>query len=101
MAQCPGCQGSIPTWRLWILTNFSTVTCASCGSVLRANRLRHSSIGGIFGVAWALIWIWGSRSGWSFPVLLTALLCLVGMLYAIAVFTRLEIVKGADPDKTA
>jgi len=101
MVQCPTCEGPIPAWRLWTLTNFSTTTCRACGSVLRANRPRLSLMGGILGTTWTAIWIWGSRSDWSVPVSLMAVFCLAGGLWAVALFSRLEVVRGPAPEETA
>ena len=47
MVVCPKCQSSIPSKKLIFLTNFNTIKCDSCSSILKANKKIMSMIGAI------------------------------------------------------
>ena len=92
MLKCPKCSNKIPFYKPWFLTNYSHITCASCGEKLYANRKINSRIGGIGGFIGVIIGtFFNFKFGfWMWIIIIPMFLCI---LLALTVFTKFE-VKG-------
>jgi hypothetical protein len=93
MAVCPVCNGKISTWKLCTLTNFSSISCAKCNTVLVANQGTTSLIGGLgAGTGGPLLWYYAEHgSVYSFFVALITWLC--ALVVVVNYWTRLEVKK--------
>lgn len=90
MLKCPKCGSKIPFYKPWLLTNFSHITCSSCGEKLYVNRKINSRIGGIGGFTGAIIitFFKFKFSFWMFIFIALWFLC--GLL-ASTIFTKFEV----------
>jgi len=87
MPLCPSCNATVSPWKVLRLTNFNSVTCTACKSVLIANRTRSSLIGGLGAGIGTPLLLLSFKSG----VYLIALLWLGAIIFAGLYLNKLEV----------
>jgi hypothetical protein len=90
MPVCPSCTGKVSPWRVLRLTNFNSLTCTGCNTVLVANRPRNSLIGAIGGSVGGSLLYRAINGGSYLPVLVWFAAVALVTIYA----NKLEVKSG-------